>query len=225
MFLSSFTCLYNLFKVFNFICFDLFLLMLKNSKWVLLLQKNNRLFSWRFMCRAWSCPLSLKIWYPLMSLNALWFCLCYKICCCWYLPQEQPIATSLAKSVSELFSVFFSAIMDSTPPTLRRVKSRAVRSGGRLEGWFSSDNDLIERYRFETSTKVINNRKVVCFDWLESQKLDNVRMLLKDQSLRNFLEMKGNIYPDLWRTSTKFNTTRAAWRTKMHKLGLVQLVA
>jgi len=58
--------------------------------------------------------------------------------------KEQPIATSLAKSVSELFSVFFSAIMDSTPPTSRRVKSRGVRSGGRLEGWFSGDNDLIE---------------------------------------------------------------------------------
>ena len=87
--------------------------------------------------------------------------------------------------------------MESTPLTSKRVKTRAVRSGGRLEGWFSSDNDLIERYRFETSTKVINNPKVVCFDWLKSQKLDNVRRLLKDKSLRKFLEMKGNIYPDL----------------------------
>ena len=123
------------------------------------------------------------------------------------LPQEQPIATSLAKSVSELFSVFFSAIMDSTPPTSKRVKTRAVRSGGRLEGWFSRDNDLIERYRFEISTKVINNPNVVCFDWLKNQKLDNVRRLLKNQSLRKFLEMKGNIYPDLKRvfyTNLKF---------------------
>jgi len=54
---------------------------------------------------------------------------------------------------------------------------------------------------------VINNPKVVCFDWLKSQKLDNVRRLLKDQSLRKFLEMKGNIYPDLIRvfyTNLKF---------------------
>jgi len=54
---------------------------------------------------------------------------------------------------------------------------------------------------------VINNPKVVCFDWLKSQKLDNVRKLLKDQSLRKFLEMKGNIYPDLIRvfyTNLKF---------------------
>jgi len=83
------------------------------------------------------------------------------------------------------------------PP--QRDKTRAVRSGGRLEGWFSGDNDLIERYRFETSTKVINNPKVVSFDWLKIQKLDNVRMLLKDQSLIKFLEMKGNIYSDLIR--------------------------
>jgi len=97
--------------------------------------------------------------------------------------------------------------MESTPPTSKRVKTRAVRSGGRLEGWFSGDNDLIERYRFQTSTKVINNPKIVSFDWLKSQKLDNVRRLLKDQSLRKFLEMKGNIYPDLIRvfyTNLKF---------------------
>ena len=97
--------------------------------------------------------------------------------------------------------------MDSTPPTSKRVKTRAVRSGGRLEGWFSGDNDLIEKYRYETSIKKINNPKVVCFDWLKSQKLDNVRRLLKDQSLRKFLEMKGNIYPDLVRvfyTNLKF---------------------
>ena len=97
--------------------------------------------------------------------------------------------------------------MESTPPTSKRVKTRAVRSGGRLEGCFSGDNDLIERYRFETSTKVINNPKVISFDLLKSQKLDNVRRLLKDQSLRKFLEMKGNIYPDLIRvfyTNLKF---------------------
>jgi len=73
--------------------------------------------------------------------------------------------------------------MESTPPTSKRVKTRAVRYGGRLVGWFFGDIELIERYRFETSTKVINNPKVVSFDWLKSEKLDNVRKLLKDQSL------------------------------------------
>jgi len=91
----------------------------------------------------------------------------------------------------------FSDIIESTPPTSKRIKTKVVRSGGRLEGWFSRDNGLYERHRFETSTKVINNPKVVSFDWLKSQKLDNVRKLLKDQLLRRFLEMKGNIYLDL----------------------------
>jgi len=54
---------------------------------------------------------------------------------------------------------------------------------------------------------VINNPKVVSFDWLKSQKLDNVRRLLKDHLLKRFLEMKGNIYPDLvwvFYTNSKF---------------------
>ena len=79
-----------------------------------------------------------------------------------------------------------------------------------MKDGFLVDNDLIERYRFETSTKVINNPKVVCFDWLKSQKLDNVRRLLKDQSLRKFLEMKGNIYPNLIRVFTQISSLREA---------------
>ena len=90
-----------------------------------------------------------------------------------------------------------SDFMDSSPPTSKRIKTRVVRSRGCLEGWFSGDNELIEKYRFETSRKVINYPKVVSFDWLKSQKLDNVRRLLKEQLLKRFLEMKGNIYPDL----------------------------
>jgi len=58
---------------------------------------------------------------------------------------------------------------------------------------------LIEKYRFETSRKVINNQKVASFSWLKSQKLDYVRRLLKEQLLKRFLEMKGNIYPNLIR--------------------------
>jgi len=44
---------------------------------------------------------------------------------------------------------------------------------------------------------VINKPKVVSFSWLKSQKLDDVRRLLKEQLLKRFLEMKGYIYPDL----------------------------
>ena len=99
---------------------------------------------------------------------------CYKISCSYFLSQKQPIEQSLATSLSLLVCEplpLFSFIMESTPPTSKRIKTRAVRSVGRLEGWFSGDNELIERYRFETSTKVINNPKVVSFDWLKSQKL------------------------------------------------------
>jgi len=46
---------------------------------------------------------------------------------------------------------------------------------------------------------MINNPKVVSFSWLKSQKLDDVRRLLKEQLLKRFLEMKGNIYLDLIR--------------------------
>jgi len=92
-----------------------------------------------------------------------------------------------------------------------------VRSGRRLEGWFLAYNELIERYRFETSRKVINNPKVVSFDWLKSQKLDDVRRLLKEQVLKRFLEMKGNIYPNLIRvfyTNFKFEGNNLIYHVK-----------
>ena len=54
---------------------------------------------------------------------------------------------------------------------------------------------------------MINNPKVVSFGWLKSQKLNDVRRLLKEQLLKRLLEMTGNIYPDLIRvfyTNLKF---------------------
>jgi len=44
--------------------------------------------------------------------------------------------------------------MPGTPPSAKRMKSRAVRSGGKLEGWFSGDAELINKYLHETSRKV-----------------------------------------------------------------------
>ena len=64
---------------------------------------------------------------------------------------------------------------------------------------------------------MINNPKVVSFDWLISQKLDNVRKLLKDKLLRRFLEMKENIYPDLIRvfyTKLKFQVNNLVSHVK-----------
>ena len=43
----------------------------------------------------------------------------------------------------------------------------------------------------------MNTPKVVSFTWLKHQKLDSVRSILKEQKLKRFLELTGNIYPDL----------------------------
>jgi len=92
--------------------------------------------------------------------------------------------------------------MDSTPPSSKRMKNRGVKRGGCLEGWFSGEDDKIEKYLHETSRKM-NNPKLVTFTWLKEQKLMELRSLLKEQMLKRFLEMSGNIYPDLVRV---FNT-------------------
>jgi len=53
--------------------------------------------------------------------------------------------------------------MASTPPSYKRMKTRAVRSGGKLEGWFSGESKLIEKYLHETSRKIINTPKLISF--------------------------------------------------------------
>jgi len=88
--------------------------------------------------------------------------------------------------------------MDSTSPSSKRIKTRAVRRGGRL-AWFSGEDEKIEKYLHETSRKAINNPKLISFNWLREQKSAEVSNLLKEQLLKRFLEMSGNIYPDLVR--------------------------
>ena len=78
--------------------------------------------------------------------------------------------------------------MDFSPPSSKRIKTRVVRTEWRFEGWFSEDNELIEKYRFETSRKVINNPKVVSFSWLKSQKLDDVRKSPQGTTTKEVLE-------------------------------------
>jgi len=36
--------------------------------------------------------------------------------------------------------------MVGTPPFAKRMKTKAVRSGGKLEGWFSGESKLIDKY-------------------------------------------------------------------------------
>jgi len=87
--------------------------------------------------------------------------------------------------------------MAGTPPSTKRMKSKGVKSSGKLEGWFAGDTNLINKYLLETSRKNVNTPKVVSFTWMKQQKLDSVKSILKEQKLKRFLELTGNIYPDL----------------------------
>ena len=89
--------------------------------------------------------------------------------------------------------------MGPTPPSSKRIKTRIVRRGGRIEAWFSDEDEKIEKYLHETSRKTINNPKLISLTWLKEQKLGELRILLKEQMLKRFLEMSGNTYPDLIR--------------------------
>jgi len=89
--------------------------------------------------------------------------------------------------------------MEPTPPSSKRIKTRAVRRGGRIEAWFSGEDEKIEKYIHETSMKAINNPKLISFNWLKEQKLAELRTLLKEQMLKRFLEMSRKTYPDLER--------------------------
>ena len=87
--------------------------------------------------------------------------------------------------------------MAGTPTCAKRMKSRGVKSSGKLEGWFVGDTNLINKYLLETSRKNVNTQKVVSFTWMKQQKLDSVRSFLKEKKLKRFLKLTGNIYPDL----------------------------
>ena len=98
--------------------------------------------------------------------------------------------------------------MASTPPSSKRMKTREVRSGGKLEGWFSGESELIDKYLHATSRKIVNTPKLVSFTQMKKQNLTVVRSLLKEQRLKRFLELSGNIYPDLVKvfyTNLQFN--------------------
>ena len=56
----------------------------------------------------------------------------------------------------------------------------AVRKGGRIEAWFSGEDEKIEKYLHETSRKAINNPKLISFNWLREQKMAELRSLLKE---------------------------------------------
>jgi len=98
--------------------------------------------------------------------------------------------------------------MAGTPPSAKRMKTRVVRSGGKLEGWFSGESELIDKYLHETSRKSMNTPKLVSFTWTKQQNMNTVRSLIKEQRSKLFLELTRNIYPDLVKvfyTNLQFN--------------------
>jgi len=98
--------------------------------------------------------------------------------------------------------------MESTPPSSKRMKTRFVRSGGKLEIRFSGESKLIAKFMQETSRKIINTPNLVYFSWMKQQNLTVVSNLLKEQKLKRFLEMFGNIYLDFMKvfyTNLQFN--------------------
>jgi len=59
--------------------------------------------------------------------------------------------------------------MAGTPPLAKRMKSRVVKSVGKLEGWFSGDADLINKYLLETSSKSVSTPNMVSFTWMKQK--------------------------------------------------------
>jgi len=43
----------------------------------------------------------------------------------------------------------------------------------------------------------VNTPNVVSFSWMKQKKLDSIRSVLKEQKLKRFMEITGNIYLDL----------------------------
>ena len=115
--------------------------------------------------------------------------------------QDQPIIFLLLLHLNMLVSLpllkIHLCIMASTPPSSKRMKADAVKRGGHLENWFSGDDGKIEKFLHESSRKAINNPKLITLNWLKGKNLNDVRNVLKEQQLKRFLEMSGNIYPDL----------------------------
>jgi len=47
------------------------------------------------------------------------------------------------------------------------MKTRVVRSGGKLESRFAGETKLIDKYLHETSRNIINTPKLISFSWMK----------------------------------------------------------
>ena len=99
------------------------------------------------------------------------------------------------------FSGFFLFTPESTPPSSKRMKTRVVRRSGKLERWFSSDPDLINKYLQETSRKMINTPKVISLNWLKEKKLMEVKKVVEGSNAEMF---SGDVWKNLSRLGKGF---------------------
>ena len=87
--------------------------------------------------------------------------------------------------------------MASSSHRKKKSKEQSNSSQGILEKWFAGDSEAMTRFIHETSRKQVNAPKVLEFSWLREENPTEAKTLLKHQKLKNFLEMTGNVYPDL----------------------------
>jgi len=87
--------------------------------------------------------------------------------------------------------------MASSSHRKKKSKEQPNKSQGILENWFAGDSEAMTRFIHETSRKQVNVPKVLEFSWLKEENLTKAKTLLKHQKLKSFLEMTGNVYPDL----------------------------
>jgi len=79
----------------------------------------------------------------------------------------------------------------------RRSREQHNNNQGILENWFVGDVEPMTTFIHEISRKQINVPKVLEFSLLKSENLAEPGVVLKHQRLKHFLEMAGNVYPDL----------------------------
>ena len=87
--------------------------------------------------------------------------------------------------------------MASSSHRKKKSNEQSNNYQGILEKWFAGDSEAMTRFIHETSRKQVNAPKVLEFSWLREENLTEAKTLLKHQKLKNFLEMTGNVYPDL----------------------------
>ena len=87
--------------------------------------------------------------------------------------------------------------MASSSHRKKKSKEQSQSSQGILENWFAGDSEAMTRFIHETGRKQINVPKLLEFSWLREENLIEAKDLLKHQKLKGFLEMNGNVYPDL----------------------------